>query len=387
MSPSPTSLPLLGKRNRPESPQSDSSNALHDFPCRSRNCSSLYAQDATVHCALHKLCVPCAYKVGCFDVALDTEFTRAVPNKRPEECPRARASPIVRQGTLGYHKGQSVLTVGDGDLSFSLAVARLLSSNDNGNSGRLIATSYESQETLERIYPNFLETLSELEGLGATVAYEVDATRLSETLPVLNTTESLRFHRIIWNFPCTAIQQGKDGQNDAMEDNKDLVRRFVRGSRHLLHDNGEIHMSHKTKPPFNQWKLEEMAIEQCEGEPPAVEYRGRVVLDRFCLPPYIPRKALDRKSFPCHDACIFIFGVADASASGDSMPSSIPKESVGNSNSKEGMSADLEPPIILPVNRSLIAKIREALLDNAAKRGNKNNKKGKYKKRKYNKRS
>ena len=36
---------------------------------------------------------------------------------------------------------------------------------------------------------------------------------------------------------------------------------------------------------------------------------GRLVLDRCLLPPYVPRKALDRKSFPVHDACTYVFSL------------------------------------------------------------------------------
>jgi len=38
-----------------------------------------------------------------------------------------------------------------------------------------------------------------------------------------------------------------------------------------------------------------------------LRYAGKIVLDRALILPYIPRKALDRKSFPCHDACIYVF--------------------------------------------------------------------------------
>jgi 25S rRNA (uracil2634-N3)-methyltransferase len=176
--------------------------------------------------------------------------------------PRAKARTAPREGTLGYRTGMNVLTVGDGDLSFSLAIARLLSKEGKELHGqRLIATSYELRETLESVYPNFRETVEELESFGAHVEYEVDATRLSDELKLSDMKEVPRFHRIVWNFPCTAISQGQDGQNAAMEANKETVRRFVHNARHLLEDIDEIHMLHKTKPPYNQWKLEEVATE------------------------------------------------------------------------------------------------------------------------------
>jgi hypothetical protein len=38
-------------------------------------------------------------------------------------------------------------------------------------------------------------------------------------------------------------------------------------------------------------------------------YYGRVVFDRYTFPGYVPRKALDKKSFPSHDACTYVFGL------------------------------------------------------------------------------
>ena len=292
----------------------------------------LYASQVTFNCTMNENCVPCAYKIGCFDVALDKEFTKAVPNQRPEQCPRSRAqiqnensSSNNNDGVMGFRRGMSILTVGDGDFSFSLGLARKLmeKSDQNKSNGKekgkktfLVATSYESESTLQKVYPDFDETLRELGELGVYVAYNVDATRILETLSLTGkaSTKNLerRFHRICWNFPCTAIPSGQDGQNKAMEENKNLVRNFVENSRSILTDrgDGELYVCHKTKPPYNQWNLEEVAIENQKpqtNKSPSLYYSGRIVLDRFLIPPYTPRKALDKKSFPCHDACFYIF--------------------------------------------------------------------------------
>lgn len=268
-----------------------------------RKCSNLYTSQTTLHCALHRHCVPCAYKVGSFDVALDQDFCRAIPNQRPEQCPRSKQDKAT-EGTLGFRRNMAVLTVGDGDFTFSLAMARLLG-------GKVVATSYESKEKLIEVYPGIKQTIAELESLGVTICYQVDATRLKETLPT--TITIFQFDRIVWNFPCSAVTMGQDGQNEEMEKNKTLVQDFVANSRHLLKPQGQIHLNHKTKPPFNQWNIEEVAVETCQDEndtdSPNVYYLGRVVFDRFLFPPYVPRKALHHKSFPSHDACTFVFGL------------------------------------------------------------------------------
>ena len=321
---------------------------LQTYP--KRNLHKLFSPSITYRCAVGSLppstnissnntpkpCVPCAYKICNFDIALDTEFTKTIPNQRPEQCPRSSNPSNTTNNnnninmTMGYKRGMNVLTVGDGDFTFSLAVARLVLGNNSPNKkkkkkqkGMVITTSYEDYSTLCKVYPDFDSTLESLkscsggigEGENVIIGYNVDATRLNDTLPKgvvqhQSSNNQVKFHRIVWNFPCTAITSGQDGQNDAMEENKELVRKFVANALSYLHDDGEIHMCHKTKPPYNHWGLEKVALEgiTTNDNERQFEYKGRIVLDKCTLPPYTPRKALDKKSFPCHDACFYVFG-------------------------------------------------------------------------------
>jgi hypothetical protein len=328
------------------SPITASTASSVSFPIRSID--KLYACEETVACSYN--CIPCAYKIGCFDVALDKEFFCKIPNQRPEQCPRMKSFQKQQQqqtkknkndnttatndnnSFLGCRPNMTILTVGDGDFSFSLGLARRLmtlkrntiekydSSSGKNGSTRIIATSYETEETLRKVYPkNFDTTVQELKQLGVDIAYTVDATSITETLPFLIEDKPIKFDRIIWNFPCTAIAKGQDGQNQEMEHNKSLVRRFVHSAQSILDANqGEIYICHKTKPPFNQWNLEHVALEKqtsSSSSPPSttskLQYTGRIVLDRSIIPPYTPRKALDSKSFPCHDACFYVFATQD----------------------------------------------------------------------------
>lgn len=332
----------------------DNGKVLPLFPLRDTD--RLYASLETVDCA--NKCVPCAYKIGLFDVALDTEFCRQVPNQRPEQCPRLRGP--TGEGSsfsMGYQPGMSILTVGDGDFSFSLALARILFASSKKS--RLVATSYETEETLRRVYPNFDETLKELHGLGATTLYQVDATRLEATLP---SDHQSKFHRICWNFPCTAIAKGQDGQNQEMEDNKALVKQFVVSASPLLAAKGEIHICHKTKPPFNQWKLEQVALEASKNN--KLEYAGRIVLDRAVILPYVPRKALDRKSFPCHDACIYIFQSQPTMSNDDNIISTIRTLCVTEDTlNASGNGIPKDPSLLQAVTPDLIQSIRSMHLN------------------------
>ncbi|KAG7355253.1 protein of unknown function DUF2431 containing protein [Nitzschia inconspicua] len=326
-----------------------------------RDTDKLYACQETIDCAIKGNCVPCAYKVGCFDVAQDVLFCKQCPNQRPEQCPRnnnknsTTTTTIVTTSLpnskhwspvcLGIQPGMNILTVGDGDFSFSLGLARRLMTTDEttATTTQIVATSYETKTTLQTVYGTaFDQTVQELESLNVTVLYSVDATKLVETLTTAiqqtyqysnnddnnnnnnmtlpSSSSSFVFHRIVWNFPCTAAPSGQDGQNQEMEDNKRLVQQFIVSARQVLSkEDGEIYMAHKTKPPYNQWNLPELVVngqqqqqQQQQAPTPSIQlprlyYAGRIVLDRSILPPYTPRKALDRKSFPCHDACFYIF--------------------------------------------------------------------------------
>lgn len=203
-----------------------------------RECADLYASPITIDCAWRG-CIPCAYKIGCFDIALDKEFTRRIPNQRPELCPRSSPHHPVRTGVMGYQAPLRVLTVGDGDFSFSLALSRIK------GGPQLLATAYESRETLLQVYPGLQDTLTELEARGTDVRFQIDATDLVGTLQL---PSDVKFDRIVWNFPCEGVAHGRDGQNEEMEHNKDLIRRFVVSAQNVLsEENGQIHMNHKTK--------------------------------------------------------------------------------------------------------------------------------------------
>jgi len=410
-----------------------------------RDCSQLFVVAETLCCAWNNsnsnmhgnnnsnhCCVPCAYKIATFDVALDYSFCKRVPNQRPELCPRSTTTTstttaaaaaqtetkqeqstapddVVSAAVLGYKPAMKVLTVGDGDFSFSLALLRLGCS--------VIATSYETRETVVSVYQSVdvEATLSELEerhhpqqqqhpssslmvvptagssscsSSTTTTAFSVDATNLRETLPKAYQMET--FDRIVWNFPCSAVAKGQDGQNQEMEENKELVRRFVDNARNFLTSNGQIHINHKTKPPFNQWKLEQVALSAA----PNVSYLGRVVLDRNLFPPYVPRKALDRKSFPCHDACTFIFAVRDGNINDDDVndesnnnpllslaisdPSDLLLQQQGEKNSHVVLSRKLvavTPDLIKDLRKRLLFAVEEEHRSVDRNRSGKNRKK------------
>lgn len=275
------------------------------------DCSSLadglFVMTGTLRCALAG-CVPCGAKV-----LVSTAGAASLPNARPETCLRL-AKPITAPvASIGlYSRGQHILTVGDGDFSFSLALARALGGT------RLVATSYESFDTLARVYGNSCtDTLHELRKLGARVLHGVDAGNLDATLPP-DALPGAGFDRIVWNFPCVA--RGSDGEvlagagagadargSAELEQNRQLIARFCAGAAARLSKGGEVHVTHKVG--LQQWNIPQQGDSNGSGSS-ALEFAGAVVFDRAAYPPYRPRKAFAAKGFPTTDAQTFVFGSA-----------------------------------------------------------------------------
>ena len=153
---------------------------LDDKPSKCRRRTSvdratpLFTMRETLRCALAE-CIVCRAKI------LVNVGERSVPSARPETCPRIarpRSATAVVASIGLYRRGQRILTVGDGDFTFSLALARALGGQT------IVASSHESLASLQGVYgPSCLAALDELRALGAVVAHGVDAADLAGTLP------------------------------------------------------------------------------------------------------------------------------------------------------------------------------------------------------------
>ena len=303
----------------------------------------LFMMRETLRCALAE-CIVCRAKIR------TSAGERGVPSARPETCPRvARPRPRTgREELVGlYRRGQRILTVGDGDFSFSLALARAL------GGASLVATSHESLSSLRSVYgPACLAVLDELRSLGTVVAHGVDAADLERTLPAAIRPPQ-GFDAAVWNFPCVVRDdagrvlpseragEGAAAAADArgsaeLAANRSLVARFCAGATRLLNSSGEVHLTHKTG--LKQWGLDELGglglpNGRAVGRHPSAAARGRdggvgeqgatkhvtglkllgaVVFDRAAYPPYRPRKALADSSFPIGDAQTFVYAREDA---------------------------------------------------------------------------
>lgn len=269
-----------------------------------RDFHMLHAHSSTFFCATDKLCIPCLYKIFPDGAAFGLTLP---PNQRPEMCSRSSITEHRRIAGLydkidpegGVHSPRQVLTIGDGDFSFSLSLAKLLPQIEN-----FVATSYESQESVLSVYKNSAQNIQELKQRSVTVKHLVDGKDIQESLS--DSKFKGNFDLIVWNFPCIRAAGGGDAQVADIEENKDLVRRFFISAKLFLRKHnkktdshvccGEIHVTHKTFEPFCWWDIVSLAADA------GLEYRGSFVFDRYLYPGYVNRKALDNKSFPFIDA-------------------------------------------------------------------------------------
>ncbi|ETI39731.1 hypothetical protein L914_14152 [Phytophthora nicotianae] len=259
----------------------------------------LHVHRDTLRCALTR-CIACCYKIVLHN------RPGLLPNVRPEMCPRMtpkvkndddqKMSAEADNYSIGLYDAAQVkriLTVGDGNFSYSLALARALGP-DSGV--QLVTTSHESKKTVLETYPDGEKILDELNAMPhVTVQHEVDATD-AEQMKTLG-----QFDRVIWNFPCVRAPRGEDGQNQEMETNKKLLSDFFAHVAQILTPTGEVHVTHKTKKPFGQWGIENIAKTN------KLRHQQSVVFDRCLYPGYSNKKVLSKGSFPIWDSLTFIF--------------------------------------------------------------------------------
>lgn len=100
-----------------------------------------------------------------------------------------------------FNNIQTILLFGEGDLSFSLSLARAFGHPGLGFSSKIFATTYDSRSLLRRHYNDGDWNRADLKHLGATVIHNVDATL---DLGSLQSCGVLRFadvDAIVFNFP------------------------------------------------------------------------------------------------------------------------------------------------------------------------------------------
>ena len=171
----------------------------------------------TVTCVLSG-CIACAYKLVVKPVGGD--FREFALNVRPEECLRLQKAAALEkeedkaeekdsdmevkqeeapaaapyQGL--YNSDEKLLVVGDGNLSFSLSLAKHL------GGANIVATTYLTLSELQVAYGEEIdEIIAQLTKTGAKVLHGVDATALESSAELISALPD-HLDAVIFNFPC-----------------------------------------------------------------------------------------------------------------------------------------------------------------------------------------
>ncbi|KAG2635702.1 hypothetical protein PVAP13_2NG383903 [Panicum virgatum] len=197
-------------------------------------------------------------------IAVEEEEAHKAEDKSEAEAadgvPAVEGAPavITVEGEEETHKAEdkseaavaeeSILIVGDGDFSFSLALATAFGSRAN-----LVTTSLDTYDALRGKYSKAESNIMELKRLGATVLHGVDEKKMRFHADL----KSSRFDRIVFNFPHAGFK-GKEDDMHMVNLHKELLWGFFFNARHLVRRYGEIHVTHKTGLPYDRWDLEHL---------------------------------------------------------------------------------------------------------------------------------
>ncbi|KAL4166607.1 hypothetical protein KRP22_013862 [Phytophthora ramorum] len=149
--------------------------------------------------------------------------------------PSANANPLEEKPVTTHTQCQQleqrrVLTVGDGNFSYSLALAKAHKSGEH-DTLQLTATSYDSYDELVAKYPECKRICAQLQELGATVLHRVDATNLRESLVAAGGHRELKFHSVVFNHPhCGEENVGR---------HQSLLSHFYASALEVLEENEE----------------------------------------------------------------------------------------------------------------------------------------------------
>lgn len=176
-----------------------------------------------------------------------------------------------------YELGDIILTVGDGDLSFSLGLLR----RHGADNIFLQPSVYDSKREMQRKYPDTSSsnTRELSQKFKAETKYSVDCCRLLESGE--GVWKNL-FSKIVFNFPhvgdedqsapVASSKKKRGADAPVAEDSpflspvgspvrvhQDLLLGFFRSARDCLAEDGEVHVALKTGEPYKSWKLPSLA--------------------------------------------------------------------------------------------------------------------------------
>ncbi|XP_010539128.1 PREDICTED: uncharacterized protein At4g26485-like [Tarenaya hassleriana] len=145
-----------------------------------------------------------------------------------------------------YSSDHQILLVGEGDLSFSLSLAKAF-----GSASNITATSLDTLEELESNYRDGKSNVQELKDLGGTVIHGVNVHTMTQNCII----RSKRYDMIVFNFPHAGFTPGLSERNPlAISRHQEVVRGSAKNV--VKRFDGEIHVTHKAAYPFSEWNIE-----------------------------------------------------------------------------------------------------------------------------------
>ena len=181
---------------------------------------------------------------------------RSAWRKRKDKAKTRAEARGTATAPLGYHGGMKILCVGDGNMSFALALATLFGNDAPG----LVVTTDASERGAKKMYGTMEDTVEALEASGASVVYGMEC----ETLGTKSGSATLRgraggsnFDRVVFNFPDAGV--GKVGML-SVRAQRELIASFFENAPKLLKSNGELRLTMQTGAPYDKWNVEGLAL-------------------------------------------------------------------------------------------------------------------------------
>ena len=144
-----------------------------------------------------------------------------------------------------------ILTVGDGDLTLSLALSRAYGSQIALTASTLLDT----KEELIQTYHNSQNVLHELAELDVVVWFGVDATQLHR-LP-----NKVRFDYVLFHHPHLGLDSLLENEKWHAQRHYILLAHYLWSAQHILTDKGKVHLC-LCGTQSQTWKVEEAATRQ-----------------------------------------------------------------------------------------------------------------------------
>jgi 25S rRNA (uracil2634-N3)-methyltransferase len=146
-----------------------------------------------------------------------------------------------------------ILLVGEGNFTFSRALAEKIH-----GAFQMICTCFDSETELHEKYPDCVPVLQDIEELGGSVLFNVDATKLS------GKALKRRFSKIVFNFPHVG-RSIKDQDRNILA-NQQLLSAFFHASIDKLTSlargdefEGQILVTLKSGDPYDKWNIKSLA--------------------------------------------------------------------------------------------------------------------------------